>query len=378
MKINVKRTPEQLELVKAMASKDLDTRMKAQAAVATFMGPVVNRVINQARTLGNLFATETFEEDDNPSLPLDLYYDITDVDYINVWSNTMAGGLPTNLVAPTQSELKFDMYPLESAWSFMKKHADRSRLGVVGATFTRMAQEILIKREKMAAKLMLTALANASTSINGTATQHVFKTATANTFAPSDLNNLFTRAKRLGSSWYGGTPDSFSGRGLTDIFVGPEIMGQIRGMAYNPIVEGASTSATTRITLTDSQREALWNGGDVSNFYGLNVIEINELGDGFRWTALFDSIADAASITFKEYDGTNDGAFATTDDLVIGLDSTKRSLVRAAFVGSETGEEVNVQVDDQFAARQKQIGWYTELEEGMVVVDDRALLGLVV
>ena len=88
MKITLKRTPEQLELIKAMASKDLETRLKAQGAVAKFMGPVVNEVVNQARTLGNLFATEQFEEDDNPSLPLDLYYDITDIDYINIWSNT--------------------------------------------------------------------------------------------------------------------------------------------------------------------------------------------------------------------------------------------------------------------------------------------------
>ena len=375
MKINIKRTPEQLELVKAMASKDPAVRMEAQAAVATFMSPVVNKVVNQAKTLGNLFWTLTFEEDDNPSLPLDTYYDIDDVDYIKVWSNTMAGGLPTNLIAPTQSELKFDMYPLETAWSFAKKFAERSRLSVVSATFTRMAQEVLIKRENMAAKLVLTALAGATTTINSSTLDHVFKVATTGTFSPSDLNNMFTRAKRLGSSWYDGTPDTFSGRGLTDLMISPEIMGQIRGMSYNPVVEGTNTS----ITLTDSQREALWSAGDVPNFYGLNLIEVNELGAGYRWTALFDSIADAASETYALFDGTtNDGAFATTHDLAIGLDLTKNALVRAAMVGASSGEEINVAVDNQFVTREKKIGFYGDLEEGMMIVDDRALLGLVI
>ena len=45
-----------------------------------------------------------------PSIPLDLYHDITDEDYIQVWSQSVPGGLPTNQVAPSQSELKFTTY----------------------------------------------------------------------------------------------------------------------------------------------------------------------------------------------------------------------------------------------------------------------------
>ena len=44
MKITLKRTPEQLELIKAMASKNRDTAYAAQVALAEFIGPVVSEV----------------------------------------------------------------------------------------------------------------------------------------------------------------------------------------------------------------------------------------------------------------------------------------------------------------------------------------------
>ena len=65
MKITLKNTPEQVELVKAMASKNRDTAYEAQMALAEFIGPVLARVINQAPTLSNMFTPFQFNEDDN-------------------------------------------------------------------------------------------------------------------------------------------------------------------------------------------------------------------------------------------------------------------------------------------------------------------------
>ena len=84
MKITLKRTEEQLELIRAMASTNRDTAYEAQAALGSFMGPVLAEVINNAPAVSNLFTSMAFDPDDNPSIPLDLYYDITAEDYINV------------------------------------------------------------------------------------------------------------------------------------------------------------------------------------------------------------------------------------------------------------------------------------------------------
>ena len=121
MNICLKRTEEQVELVKAMASKNREVSYEAQAALAEFIGPVLDEVVQQAPVVSNLFTSFEFNADDNPSIPLDLYYDITDEDYIQVYSTSIAGGMPTSTVAPTHSELKFTTYTLDSAVVNLKK-----------------------------------------------------------------------------------------------------------------------------------------------------------------------------------------------------------------------------------------------------------------
>jgi hypothetical protein len=70
MKITLKRTPEQIELVKAMASRNRTVAYDAQVALAEFIGPVLAEVVNNAPTLSNLFTSLPFNADDNPSIPL--------------------------------------------------------------------------------------------------------------------------------------------------------------------------------------------------------------------------------------------------------------------------------------------------------------------
>ena len=164
MKISLKRTPEQVELIKAMASRNRQVAYEAQVALAEFIGPVLAEVINNAPTLSNLFTQLQFNADDNPSIPLDLYYDISDEDYITVYSQSAAGGLPQNQVLPTVSEMKIPTYTLDSALSFDRRYAAKSRMDVVSKTFTRMAQEILLKQERTSANLLMSALANATTN----------------------------------------------------------------------------------------------------------------------------------------------------------------------------------------------------------------------
>ena len=146
MKITIKRTEDQLALIRAMGSNNREEAYEAQAAVAELLGPVVSEVINNAPTIGNLYSTISYGEDDNPSLPLDLFHDITDENYIQVYSQQVAGGLPYSQVFPAHNELKFQTYTLDSALAFDRKYVRKARLDVVSKTFTRMAQEVLLKQ----------------------------------------------------------------------------------------------------------------------------------------------------------------------------------------------------------------------------------------
>ena len=377
MKITLDRTPEQVELVKAMASKNRDVAYEAQTALAEFIGPVLAEVVNAAPTVSNMFTSLQFNSDESPSIPLDLYHDITDEDYIQVWSQSVPGGLPTNQVAPSQSELKFTTYTLDSALSFDKRYASRSRLDVVSKTFTRMAQEVLLKQEKTSASMIMTALANAETNNE----KHVIRSAQANRFLLSDLNKLFTKAKRINTAWTGGTPAERRGRGITDILVSPEIVEEIRGLAYNPI----NTLGNDSIAGTDGMRDAIFNSAGIPEFYGVSIQEYNEMGDGQKWNTTFDVAA--GTKTYDEHYTTSGSARqfgldaagnAVDEQIIVGVDLSRESMIRAVATDSESGDEFSLVADDQFVTRQSKIGYYGSLEEGRMIIDDRVLLGLIV
>lgn len=389
MKITLKQTPEQVELVKAMASKNRDVAYEAQTALAEFIGPVLAEVVNTAPTVSNMFTSLQFNSDESPSIPLDLYHDITDEDYIQVWSQSVPGGLPTNQVAPSQSELKFTTYTLDSALSFDKRYASRSRLDVVSKTFTRMAQEVLLKQEKTSATMIMTALAAASTGAGALAEQHVIRSAQAGRFLLSDLNKLFTKAKRINTAWNGGTPADRRGRGITDIMVSPEIVEEIRGLAYNPVNtkggDGQAASNAGGIAGTDSMRDAVFNSAGIPEFYGVSIQEYNEMGAGQKWNTVFDTAA--GNTAYAEHYTVGAGTRPFGDDgsggnvaeeILVGVDLSRESMIRAVATDSESGEEFSLVADDQFATRQSKIGYYGSLEEGRMIIDDRVLLGLIV
>lgn len=392
MNITLERTPEQVELIKAMASKNRDVAYEAQTALAEFIGPVLAQVINTAPTVSNMFTSLQFNQEDNPSIPLDLYHDIDDEDYIQVWSQTVPGGLPTNQVAPSQSELKFTTYRLDSALSFDKRYASRSRLDVVSKTFTRMAQEILLKQEKTSAVMIMNALANAKTND----IDHVIRSAQADRFLLADLNRLFTNAKRINTAWNGGTPAERRGRGITDLLVSPEIVEEIRGLAYNPIntvsnrtlnadvADGTNSAKVSGgggdIAATDSLRDAVFNSAGIPEFYGVSIQEYNEMGSGQKWNKVFANAAGDTTEFANHFASVGDPSkFVEADEeILVGVDLSRDSMIRAIATDSETGEEFSLVTDDQFVTRQSKIGYYGSIEEGRMIIDDRVLTGLIV
>ena len=353
MKITLKRTDEQVELVKAMASRNRDVAYEAQMALAEFIGPVLAEVVNQAPTLSNLFTNFQFNEMDSPSIPLDLYYDINAPDYVKVYSTSVPGGLPTNTVTPTASELKFTTYRLDSAVDFDKRYAAKSRLDVVGKSFTRVAQEVLLKQESTSANLILGSLADATT--NGNA--HTIAAA-GSTLILDDFNKLLTLAKRINTAWTGGTPESRI-KGVTDLIMSPEAVEGLRAMAYNPVNTTQATAGQTSIPATDEMRNAIYKNAGIPEFYGISIMEINELGQNQKFTKVWNAAKGSANT-----------------DLVIGLDRSRESLFRAVALDAESGSEFTLLADDQYSVRQQKIGYYGSIEEGRMVLDNRVLTGI--
>ena len=383
MKITLKRTPEQVELVKAMASRNRSVAYEAQVALAEFIGPVLAEVLNNAPTVSNLFNSLQFDADDNPSIPLDLYYDIADEDYVKGWSQSHAGGLPSNQVLPTASELKLATYTLDAAVDFDRRYAAKSRMDVVGKTFTRVAQEILLKQERTSATLLMTSLAGAQIKGSPNLNQRqIFRTAIADTVLIDDFNKLMTLAKRINTSWIGGTPTTRT-RGITDIVCSPEVVGSIRAMAYNPVNTTAvpDTTESTVLPAPEQLRNELYQNAGLDSFMGVNILEFNEMGKGEKFNTIFDTAAGSQKYSVYGDAGDADARSAqfagSTDEIIVGVDRTRDSLMRVVATDPDSSSELNLIADDQYSVRQNKIGYYGQLEEGRVVLDNRVLLGLV-
>ena len=363
MKITIKKTEDQLALVRAMGSNNREEAYEAQAAVAELLGPVVTEVINNAVTVGNLFTTLTYQADDNPSLPLDLFHDVTDEDYVQVYSQQVAGGLPYNQVFPAHNELKFSTYTLDSALAFDRKYAKKARVDVVSKTFTRMAQEVMLKQERTAFNVLASALVGGD-SLTAAAGDHIISAAGAN-LVLDDLNNLITKSKRINSSFVGGTPVGGSKAGVTDLLVSPEVVEDIRAMAYNPVNTRQATSGTTSMAAPEELRSQLYSAAGLPSFYGINIIEVLELGSGQRFNKIFDAVKGGVSFT------------EASEQILIGVDRSRDALLRPVVLDEGSTGELNVLVDDQFSVRQNKIGYYGKVEEGRVCIDDKALCGIV-
>jgi len=381
MRIKLKNTPEQVELIKALGSKNRLVAAEASEAFAAFLGPVIQRVILQAGTASQIYTDAPFDENDSPSYPLDLYYQELNNGFVSVYSQTLAGGLPSSQDVSAVQEVKIATYRLDSAVSINKRYARQARLDIIAKLVERMSQEVLIKQERNAWAVILKALGEASTTPSGgSALKHYIAAGTAGEFKLDDLNKLMTRVKRINESFAGGTPADPYSTGLTDLYVSPEIKEKIRAFAYNPlntvggvrtVGAGTATSTESAIALPDGMREEIYRNAGMQEIYGVNIVELIELGLSKKYNILFDNYI-SETVTLGQ-------AFnPSTFQILVGVDNTKGALIRAVATTSETGSQFNVQPDDQFLQRSDKSGFYGSLEEGRICIDARALSGIIV
>ena len=363
MRIKLKNTPEQVELVKALGSKNKLTSLEAQEALAAFIAPVAREVLEKAGTANLIYTSDTYNEDDQPSVPLDLYYN-EGVDFVQVWQQNIAGGLPTSQVYGVD-EMLVSTYRLDSAVSMLKKYARKARLDVVSKTITKMLQEVLVKQERNQWSIALKALAEASSN----SASHLIAATTANVFQVDDLNRLFTLCRRINASFDGGTPANFSSRGLTDLFISPEILEEVRSFAYEPMNTRAvpNTDESTAIPLPDAIRQRIFDNAGTPEIYGVMLHEVLEFGTNRVYNNLFD--------TFYSNTPTFAGA---TDELILGVDKGRESCLKLVAQNADSGDTATAVPDDQFLSRSEKIGWYLSTEQGNVVLDARSLVGIIV
>ena len=394
MRLKLKNTPEQVELIKAMGSKNSIVSREASEAFAAFLGPVIQKVLQQAATAGAIYTDAPFNQDEGASYPLDLYYNENNQGYVSVLSQNVAGGLPTSQDVSAIQELKIATYRLDTAVSITKKYARQARLDVVSKLIERMSQEVLLKQERNAWAVALKALATASTSSVTAASvgitslaagSHIVPAVKSDEFKLADLNKLMTVNKRINSSWADGTPDAAYSAGITDMYVSPEIKEQIRAFAYQPMNTRAGvndgTNYDSSVALPDNIRTDIFNAAGMQEIYGVNIVELNEFGLSQKYNDLFHDFVGTSTAVGPTSAAAHAAANLTgtaNEEVLVGVDNSKGAFVRAISVDADTGDTFTTAPDDQFTQRNERIGFYGSLEEGRVCIDARAIIGLVV
>lgn len=363
----------QLEILRACASDNKNESFAAQEALAAVMALVVEQVLPILDSSAIVFRDWSYDPKDKPTFPIEQFVD-AGINTVRVWTQQTSGGLATSEVRAAE-EWPFSTYVINSAVSAKKKVIKHANINFVASIVNRMVQEILRDRELNAWNNILAAAGGATTNnLPGGPLQTIDAT-TADIFQVHDFNRLKTAVARLHNSWVGGTPATIGRRrGLTDMFLSPEMMEQIRSWSYQPMnTRGVPNSdESTAVALPDNIRNQIWGLGDVPNIFGVNLHELNEFGVGQTYNTLFDTYYSAAGGAF-------DGA---TQEVVLGIDLSVPAFIRPVAtddtVDIDTASTVQVKVDDQFLAREEKVGWYTKLEEGYVILDKKTFYSVIV
>lgn len=360
MNIKLEKNEKSVELVKMAGSRSKAESAAAMEVLAAFVSPIIQTVIDKAGVSNSIFKSWGYDQDTNPSIPLDIWID-KKVDHVRIWSQTIAGGLPTNYIQG-QTELKFSPYDLDTAISMDKKFARVNGLENVARALKRMAQELLVKQEINRFSPLLAALALANT--NNLA--HVFAAATTGVLQMDDFNSLLLRGRLINAAWDGGTPDAGSSKGITDVYLSATMMAQVRSFVYQPMNTRTvpAGGANTAMPLPDNIREEIYRNAGTSEIFGIGLHEILELESTGAYSIIFD--------------GYYSGTFTPgTHSLVLGIDATRDGLL-APYENSDNGGNVVTLPDDQFVARSNKVGWYSHATQAVAIADDRQIIGLVV
>jgi hypothetical protein len=382
-KIQIDPTPEQLDLVRRMGSKNKTESMAATEALAAVMVKPALQVIEQANVVANFFATVGYSSGSPSNLPLDDYFDIRARNFLNVWTQSQPGGTAMNFVQGA-TELFVQTYPLFSEITLNKNYLRAGNINHLAKNLNRLVQEVLLVQQTNAAFVIFNSLAGAridGSSSTATTNLPIARTADAGVFQMDDFNQMMVGYDRATASWVGGTPVN-EDRSITDLLGSPEWMGQVRGMSYQPQNTRAGTMDTngaTSLAAPESVRAQVWKAGDVPTFFDVVLHKVYEMGKGS--TRSFNDIFDTAagSTTYPAagngFGGAAGAAFAgATEEIVLGLNANMDDLIRLRM--NEAGAEFSL-VAEEYPTRADKTGLWGGLTEGYVSIESRAKVGLI-
>ena len=322
-------TPELTDLLVRSGSQKREVSLAASAEFAKALEQPLRQGVLSGNILDGIFEPIRLSQSATPEFPLDFLSPGTEKDFV-------AYTVPNHGYVPERHvEGDYVMVPtfdIGASIDYLLKYARDARWDVVGRAMEVLEASFVKKMNDDGWHTLLAAGVDRNIVVYDS-------DAAAGQFTKRLVSLMKTVMRRNG----GGNSASNNRGLLTDLYVSPEAMEDIRNWGVDQVDE-----VTRREIYTAAD-------GAINRIFGVNLHDLDELGEGQEYQ-LF-------------YDNTLSASLPTGDaELVVGLDLRKRD----SFI-MPIREEVQI-FEDETLHRQKRAGFYGWAEQGFAVLDNRRVL----
>lgn len=331
MPINQRPSDEFIALLRKSGDADINVASAAQREFAKALELPLRKGVLVGNILGNIFETITVEAGSTTEYPLDLISPGLEGEHV-AYTNPGHGRIPERSVEGDY--VMIPTYSITSSVDYLLRYAREARWDIVGRAMQVMEAGFVKKMNDDGWHTILAAGVDRNILVYDA-------DATAGLFSKR-LVSLMQTVMRRNS---GGNSASVGRGRLTDMYLSPEALEDIRNWGLDQVDE-----VTRREIYTASE-----GGAPITRIYGVNLHDLDELGEGQEYQNFFD--------------GDLGGDLQASDlELVVGLDQSSND----SFV-MPVKEQLQV-FEDPTLHRQQRAGYYGWSELGFGVLDNRRVI----
>lgn len=321
------------KVLRATGSMNQEESAKAMAELVVALTLPLRQGILDGDVAGStgIFEVITLDDGVSPEFPLDLLSPGTEKDWV-AYTIPNHGYIPQRNVE--SDYVMIPMYEIGSAIDWLVKYAKNARWDVIGRCMEILRGSFVKKINDDCWHTLLAAAVDRNIVV-------LDSDAAAGQFTKRLVSLMKTVMRRNG----GGNTTSINRGKLTDLFVSPEAMEDIRNWNVDQVDE------VTR-------REIFVADGDnaINRIFGVNLHDLDELGEGQEYQLYAEN---DLSVTLPGSDV----------ELAVGFDLSKRD----SFVMPTRGEGLLIYPDESML-RQRRRGVWGTMEMGVGCLDSRRIL----
>ena len=333
MSLTDRPSDEFIALLRKSGDNDINVATAAQREFAKALELPLRKGVLVGNILGDIFETINVEPGASTEYPLDLISPGLEGEHV-AYTNPGHGRIPERSVE--SDYVMIPTYAITSSIDYLLRYAREARWDIAARAMQAMEAGFVKKMNDDGWQTILAAGTDRNILVYD-------GDATAGMFSKRLVSLMQTVMRRNGG---GNTGSANRGR-LTDLYVSPEALEDVRNWGLDQIDE-----VTRREIYTASE-----GGAPITRIFGVNLHDLDELGEGQQYQTFFTSST-----------GLNGSVESSDSELVVGLDqSTNDSFVMPMKQALQVFE-------DPALHRQQRAGYYGWAELGFGVLDNRRVI----